>query len=146
MASNTINGILTVAFAIEAALKIISFGFCLGEGAYLRDTWNQMDFFIVVTSLVDMAVSGIDIPFIKVLRTLRTLRPLRFITHNINMKIVVTALMHSLTAIFNVLIVLFLIFLMFAILGMSLMQGKMGYCNVENYFEISKEQCLSQGY
>ena len=63
---------------------------------------------------------------------MRTLRPLRFVSHNVNMKIVVTALLSSTGAITNVFIVVFLVYLMFAILGMSLMQGKLGYCDYED--------------
>jgi hypothetical protein len=51
-----------------------------------------MDFFIVVTSIIDAAFSGIDLPIIKILRLLRTLRPLRFISHNSGMKTIVVAL------------------------------------------------------
>lgn len=32
--------------------------------------------------------------------------------------------------------------LMFAILGISLIGGRMGYCNVDDYYEISKDECL----
>jgi len=52
---------------------------------------------------------------------MRTLRPLRFVSHNVNMKIVVTALLSSTGALANVFIVLFLVYLMFAILAMSLL-------------------------
>jgi len=60
-----------------------------------------------------MIFSNINIPAIKILRMLRTLRPLRFISHNINMKIVVTALMESMGALFNVIIVIFFIWYFF---------------------------------
>ena len=69
---------------------------------------------------------------------MRTLRPLRFVSHNINMKIVVTALLASTGAIANVLIVLFLVYLMFAILGISLMQEKAGFCDIPNYYNVSE--------
>ena len=75
-----------------------------------------------------MNLESVDIPAIKVLRLLRTLRPLRFISHNINLKIVVTSLLESVGAIFNVLIVLLLIWLMFAILAINLLKDKMSYC------------------
>ena len=52
-----------------------------------------MDFIIVVSSLLDMSVEGINIPAIKILRMMRTFRPLRFVSHNVNLKIVVTALL-----------------------------------------------------
>ena len=75
---------------------------------------------------------------------MRTLRPLRFVSHNLNMKIVVTALLSSTGAITNVLIVLFLVYLMFAILAMSLLQDKLGYCDTPDYYGINKDQCLLQ--
>lgn len=59
---------------------------------------------------------------------LRTLRPLRFISHNISMKLVVTALIESVSGILNVVIVILLVWMMFAILGINLMRGKLNYC------------------
>ena len=54
------------------------------------------------------------------------------------MKIVVTALLNSVSAIFNVVIVMFLIFLMVSILGMSLLGDRMGYCQgVTNIYGIN---------
>jgi hypothetical protein len=57
------------------------------------------------------------------------------------MRVVVTALLESVVAIFNVLIVMLMIWTMFAILGMSLLGGRMGYCNINNYFNVSKVEC-----
>jgi len=70
------------------------------------------------------------LPFIKILRLLRTLRPLRFISHNVNMKMVVIALLESLGGMINVIIVVSLIWLMFGILGISLLGNRMGYCSI----------------
>ena len=117
-----------IIFAMEAVVKIIAMGFFMDKGSYLTEPWNVLDFFIVVASLIDMNLESVDIPAIKVLRLLRTLRPLRFISHNINLKIVVTSLLESVGAIFNVLIVLLLIWLMFAILAINLLKDKMSYC------------------
>ena len=92
-----------------------------------------------------MTFSNVDLPVIKILRLLRILRPLRFISHNINMKIVVIALLESVGAIMNVLIVVVMIMLMFAILGMSLIGGRMGYCDIEEFYGVNKETCLAMG-
>lgn len=51
---------------MESLLKSVTFGFFISRDAYLRETWNQLDFFIVVSSLIDMAVASINIPAIKV--------------------------------------------------------------------------------
>lgn len=36
-------------FCVEASLKIIALGFVLHKHSYLRNIWNIMDFFVVVT-------------------------------------------------------------------------------------------------
>ena len=109
-------------------MKIIAFGFVICEGSYLTESWSQLDFFIVCVSIIDMASSNVNIPALKILRLLRILRPLRFISHNRNLKIIVIALMESLGGIGNVLIVVILIWLMLAIVGISLLGGRFGYC------------------
>lgn len=98
-----------IIFALEAAFKIVAYGFLIDENSYLTDSWSKIDFFIVCASLIDLSFQNINLPAIKVLRLLRTLRPLRFISHNVNMKIVVTALLESIGALFNVLIVIFFV-------------------------------------
>lgn len=77
-----IDILFTGVFLIEATIKIIAFGFIIDKGSYLRESWNILDFFIVITSIMDFFITNISIPSLKILRLLRTLRPLRFITHN----------------------------------------------------------------
>lgn len=80
---------MTGVFTIEALLKIIAFGFLLnGRKSYLRDSWNQLDFTIVVSGLISVA-SESDIGFFKVLRIMRVLRPLRLITRVKGLKLVI---------------------------------------------------------
>lgn len=43
-------------FILECILKVIALGFAMDDGSYLRDSWNGLDFFIVVTSVIDMAL------------------------------------------------------------------------------------------
>lgn len=80
----------------------------------------------MISGIVDMAVTNIDLSIIKMLRTLR---PIRIVSRNVNMKIIITALVESMSGIFNILIIILLIFMMFGILGMNLLQGKLNYCN-----------------
>lgn len=121
-------------------VKTIALGFFLDKNSYLRETWSQMDCFIVLASIIDHTLDGITLQFVKIFRLLRTLRPLRFISHNKNMKTIVTALLESTSGIINVLIVVILIWIMFAILGISLMKDKMRYCELpgdESYYGVS---------
>lgn len=80
-------------FGFEMCMKIIAFGFIYNESSYLRESWNILDFLIVIASFIDVSVAAINLSFVKILRLLRTLRPLRFITHNRSMKILVSALL-----------------------------------------------------
>jgi len=131
--SKKIDIAFNVAFIIEMLVKLLSMGLIMDNNAYLRDEWNQMDFFIVMTSIIDMSLDGLEIKFIKILRMLRTLRPLRFLSTNVDLKLIVNALISSLGGIFNVLIVLFVVFLIYAIIGVSFYQGKFFYCTEDMY-------------
>jgi len=118
----------------------------MDDGSYLRESWNQLDFFIVVTSLLDLMMSRQSLGFIKVIRLLRILRPLRFISHNQGMKMIVAALLDSGGAMLNVLIVIMIVWLMFAILGIQLFMGKFFYCSEDPYLLHSKTDCINAGY
>mmetsp|Transcript_29089 Transcript_29089/g.26478 ORF Transcript_29089/g.26478 Transcript_29089/m.26478 type:complete len:230 (-) Transcript_29089:951-1640(-) len=92
-----------------------------------------------------MSLSGADLGFVKILRLLRTLRPLRFISHNVNLRLVVTALFSSATSLVNVVIVLIMIWLMFAILAINIVGDKMGRCDLDEYYGISYDECIAMG-
>ena len=65
-------------------LQIFAAGFYFGEKTtYLKNSWNRIDFVLVIISLVDIFVtyvvqskSGV-LGVLKVFRAFRTLRPLR---------------------------------------------------------------------
>lgn len=66
--SNCIDIGFNSLFMMESFMKMVSYGLFMEKGSYLRDPWNQCDFFIVIVSLIDMAVSSINLPYMKVLR------------------------------------------------------------------------------
>jgi len=64
-------------------------GFYWGKNAYLKDSWNVLDFVIVffsiLTMILDYIVSqlgekSVDISFVRGFRALRALRPLRVVS------------------------------------------------------------------
>lgn len=134
----------TAAFAFESFIKSISFGFVQDRGSYLRDSWSKLDFFIVVTSLIDASFSSVNIPVIKILRMLRTLRPLRFISRNSGMKALVTALLGSAAGFFNILIVVLAVWLIFAILAVNFFGGKMYSCTINGFMVQTETECIMQ--
>ena len=142
--SHIFDYILTIIFFIEFAIKTVALGFFRDKGTYFKDDWNKLDLIIVIFSILDSSISSINLPIIKVFRLLRTLRPLRLINHNLSMKIVVIALLESLSAIFNVTAVILVIWLIYSILGVSLLSGKMYSCS--NSSISSQNECIMFGH
>lgn len=143
--SNNLDTAFNHCFNLECVLKIIALGFAMDDGCYLSDAWNKLDFFIVVTSNIDMALANTDIPALKVLRMLRMIRPLRVISHNPQLKMIVAALAKSVAPISNVAIIVLIIWLMFAIYGMNTFMGMFFYCSEEPYTYNTKWVCEDHG-
>ena len=127
--------IFTIAFTIEMVLKMVTYGFVLnGKDSYLRSGWNQLDFIIVIVSILSLAASGNDnLRSLRSLRTLRALRPLRVISRRPGLRLVVNALFSSIKAICNVLFVCVLFFLIFGIVGVNYFKGTFFACGGAAY-------------
>ena len=137
-----IDTVFILVFLFEAIMKIISFGFVDGKGTYLQDNWNRIDFIICCVSIIDLQAilakyaAGGDtsgsLNFLRVLRILRTLRPLRFISHNVQLKIIINSLFDSIIPIGNVLIIVIVIIIVFSIVGMNLFGNIYNTCYVKD--------------
>lgn len=75
--------IITGVFTIETVLKILVYGLLFnGKASYLRNSWNIIDFSIVVCAIVSLSITDINLGFFKAIRMIRILRPLRVISRN----------------------------------------------------------------
>ena len=61
-------------------LQITALGLFAHPRAYLRSPWNQLDFVVVITSIVSTATPTNHLSILRALRLLRVLRPLRMIS------------------------------------------------------------------
>ena len=52
---NIISGV----FVAEGVFKIIAYGFYFGETAYLKDSWNILDFSIVIVSILTWVLNAV---------------------------------------------------------------------------------------
>ena len=53
---NIIDNIMTILFTLECMINIILHGFLInGKSSYLNDSWNQLDFVIVVVAIISLA-------------------------------------------------------------------------------------------
>ena len=117
----------------------------MDKGAYLRDKWNFLDFFILIASIIDMFLLNSTIPALKVFKLFHSLRPLRFVTHSNTMKIVVVALLNSVSSLVDAGLIIFVIWYMFSALGMSLLAKRMQFCESFNFYGINKVDCMAMG-
>ena len=138
-----VDAIFNIIFLLEAVFKISALGFVLDEGSYLRDNWNRIDIIIVICSIFDFqnlftkylgsdGNSSSSLQFLKVLRLLRTLRPLRFISHNIQLKLIITSLFESILPICTALFIVIVVFYIFSIVGISIFYNSYHNCYVMN--------------
>ncbi|XP_037610915.1 voltage-dependent T-type calcium channel subunit alpha-1G isoform X4 [Sebastes umbrosus] len=108
-------------FAIEMVIKMVALGI-FGKKCYLGDTWNRLDFFIVVAGMLEYSLNLQSVSFSAV-RTVRVLRPLRAINRVPSMRILVTLLLDTLPMLGNVLLLCFFVFFIFGIVGVQLWAG-----------------------
>ncbi|XP_049868677.1 voltage-dependent T-type calcium channel subunit alpha-1G-like isoform X1 [Pectinophora gossypiella] len=136
-------------FTVEMTIKMVAMG-VYGHGTYLADSWNRLDFFIVMAGALEYALNVENIN-LSAIRTIRVLRPLRAINRIPSMRILVMLLLDTLPMLGNVLLLCFFVFFIFGIVGVQLWEGILRQrCelvlppnvlrpNISFYYEFSKE-------
>ena len=137
----------TIVFVFEAILKIFAFGFLVnGNWSYLRQTWNQLDFLIIIFSL--LSIGPVSEKF-KTIKVFRILRSMRLISKNEQLKVAVRALFYAVPNVANITIIMLLFFLIFGVIAVSYFKGKFFYCTSPHEdlepFLRSKWDCLNSG-
>ena len=128
--SNYLNLCFTLIFTIEFILKIISFGFVLEKNSYLRDPWNWIDFFVVITGLISL-IPGIysNLNSLRVFRLIRTLKTIKMFP---NVRRFVNVVLNSFIDLGAVFFMLFFFCLLFSVLGLSLWNDRFNYlCRID---------------
>ena len=93
---------------------------CEGKNTYLRDAWNILDFFVVISGIFGFYAGGNNVSF---LRCIRLLRPLRSVSHVKEIRLMIDTLFKSLSGLYYVTMFLLFIILLFATFGMHLFKG-----------------------
>ena len=122
-----IEYVFLVIFTAECFMKIIAYGLLFHPGAYLRSSWNLLDFIIVVIGLLSTALStfmkeGFDV---KALRAFRVLRPLRLVSGVPSLQVVLNAIIKAMVPLFHIALLVIFVIVMFAIIGLELFSGKL---------------------
>jgi len=137
-----INLAITVIFAFEAGLKIFAFGFVMHKGAYLRDSWNILDFVVLIVSVVDVSMPNSNTAALQVFRALRALRPLRAIRKFEGLRVVFRSFTMAVIPCLQVLALCIVFYAVFAIIGQTLFLGRFHACYECSQDGTEVETCL----
>ena len=112
--SQAINLVLTWIFIVECGLKLVGDGF----KDYFADSFNRLDFAIVVSSIIALSqVSELDVSIFRTLRLTRMLKLMRSMTE---VQKILKALISALVAMYPLLIVLLIFIFMMSALMISI--------------------------
>ncbi|XP_055913438.1 voltage-dependent calcium channel type A subunit alpha-1 isoform X13 [Eupeodes corollae] len=110
-------------FCVEASLKILALGLVLHKHSYLRNIWNIMDFFVVVTGFITMFPQKGPEVDLRTLRAIRVLRPLKLVSGIPSLQVVLKSIIKAMAPLLQIgLLVLFAI-VIFAIIGLEFYSG-----------------------
>lgn len=119
-----IDYVMTGFFVCEMLTKIGAYGFAFcGKESYIKSPWNILDFTIVISALLSIILSDVNLGFIKSLRVLRVLRPLRLIAKNKGLKLAIITIFRSLPPIFNLMLIMWFCLFLISILSTTLFAG-----------------------
>uniref|UniRef100_A0A7N4PVR4 Voltage-dependent L-type calcium channel subunit alpha n=1 Tax=Sarcophilus harrisii TaxID=9305 RepID=A0A7N4PVR4_SARHA len=128
-----------IVFSIEAAMKIIAYGFLFHQDAYLRSGWNVLDFIIVFLGVSTVILEEINLiqsnstPMsskgagldVKALRAFRVLRPLRLVSGVPSLQVVLNSIIKAMIPLFHIALLVLFMVIIYAIIGLELFKGKM---------------------
>uniref|UniRef100_A0A665W600 Sodium channel protein n=1 Tax=Echeneis naucrates TaxID=173247 RepID=A0A665W600_ECHNA len=120
--SKTVEYVFTAIYTFEAAIKVLSRGFCVGDFTFLRDPWNWLDFMVISMAYL---TEFVDLGNISALRTFRVLRALKTITVIPGLKTIVGALIQSVKKLADVMILTVFCLSVFALIGLQLFMGNL---------------------
>lgn len=111
----------TIFFTVEMVLRMGALGIAGHRHAYLADPWNVLDFSVVISAWAPLLIPQLN--NVSGLRAIRALRPLRTINRLPGMRKQVNALIDSLPALFDVMVLTAFFMVVAGVLGMQLFAG-----------------------
>lgn len=126
------NVVITALFTVEAALNVIAYGLLSTPTAYLRQPWNLLDCFILLTSYLSFL--GDSFSNANTIRLLRVLRPLRLVHRVPGMSAIFSFFAQAYADVANVAGVVVFFIVIFAVIGMQLFM-EIDFSQVQLSFE-----------
>ncbi|XP_076464769.1 sodium channel protein para-like [Babylonia areolata] len=121
-------------YTVEAVVKLLARGFILQPFTFLRDPWNWLDFFVICSAYLTMAIT--ELQGLAALRTFRVLRALKTVAVVPGLKTIVGALLEAVRRLRDVMILTVFMLSIFALIGMQLYTGSLRHKCVRNWTEV----------
>ena len=110
-------------YTLELAIKVVAMGFAFHRGAYLRDSWCQLDFLVVSLAWAPILFPSLPVGSIGAIRSVRVLRPLRALKKMPGMPMLVGSILNAIPKMRDVALLLGFIVVVFGIVGVELFKG-----------------------
>jgi len=125
------DNIFLLIFILECVLRILHKGFLFTNVAYLRDPWNQLDFFIVISNVLSAVFISVGGSFsnFRALRGFRALRPLRALKNAPELRTIVDVIANCLPVFINLIFCCVVFYGVAGILMMNMFSGRFWQCN-----------------
>uniref|UniRef100_F6QCF9 Sodium channel protein n=1 Tax=Ciona intestinalis TaxID=7719 RepID=F6QCF9_CIOIN len=121
-------------YTFEMVVKLLSRGFIFSSFTYMRDPWNLLDVSVIFAAYLDIVMAAMatssggsaqKIPGMAALRAFRVLRALKAISAIPGLKAIVSALIESVKALKDVMILTLFCLSVFALIGLQLFMGSL---------------------
>eukprot|EP01047_Picozoa_sp_COSAG01_P007944 COSAG01_NODE_306_length_19162_cov_14.196611_20_plen_1802_part_00 len=143
LAMEIVNYIVYGIFVLEMVIRMAADGFYGHSTAYIHDSWNQIDFFIVVISTIDIIVTltGSADHTLRAFRVMRVVRTVKMVRLNEEMRVVFVSLADCIPTVAAVVALSFLFYMSFGILGVGLFAGKFYRCDCGGEWGVPERNC-----
>lgn len=130
---NVMDLVLTSIFTAEMFIKIMAYGLYKGTPelpSYLSDSWNRLDFVVVIISWVSVLVEALELELpikvstLRALRIMRVLKSLRFFT---GIKMILVTLARAAASMTTIVGFLAFVFTIAGIVGIQMFRGTVNW-------------------
>ncbi|KAK9464617.1 Ion transport protein-domain-containing protein [Lipomyces arxii] len=120
---------LTIVFTVEAFIKIIANGFVYSPNAYIRSTWNFIDFFVLITLWIEVILMLSNSSVSRIWRAFKAFRALRLLHVSHSAKTTFhSIIIVGIGKIFGAAVVSLTLLLPFSLWGLILFRSKFDQC------------------
>lgn len=119
-----------VLFSVEFIIKIVADGFLFGECAYIKSAWNVIDFVVLISFWITVfSVMFDNYELLIIVGALRAMRGFRLLTiTKVSQDTFQYAVISGSKKIVNAAIIALSLLLPFALWGINIFRGRLGYC------------------